>query len=250
MAKSDQFSPLVNEFQGRPSPEPMRTAGYAALIDHYALRVPPPGRLTGIAERHHRIKTNNWQILTPRHAPADDLRGHLEFALKWEGVDLGVLSALFRVVPEEEIARFVLETPTGIYSRRLWFLYEWLTGRRLKIDDLGKVRAVPVIDPELQFALSEGIAIARQKVTNNLPGTPQFCPLVRRTPELERNRQSGFDERAREISGRTHPGILARDAAFLLLSDSKSSFHIEGEQPPAQRIARWGQAIAEAGQVV
>src|SRR5437879_11542282 len=55
----------------------------------------------------------------------------------WEGVDLGVLSALFKVVPDEEIARFVLETPTGVYSRRLWFLYEWLTGRRLKIDDLG-----------------------------------------------------------------------------------------------------------------
>ncbi|PYY11355.1 MAG: cell filamentation protein Fic, partial [Acidobacteria bacterium] len=208
-----------------------------------------PTQLAAIGERHVKTSSGDWQILTPRHQPEDTLAGHLTFALKWEGVDLGVLSALFKVVPEEEIARFVLETPTGIYSRRLWFLYEWLTGRRLKIDDLGKVRAVPVIDPELQFALSEGIAIARQKVTNNLPGTPQFCPLVRRTPELERNRQSGFDERAREISGRTHPDILARAAAFLLLSDSKSSFQIEGEQPPAQRIARWGQAIAEAGQV-
>src|SRR5437879_7275392 len=156
----------------------------------------------------------------------------------WEGVDLGVLSALFKVVPDEEIARFVLETPTGVYSRRLWFLYEWLTGRRLKIDDLGKVRAVPVIDSELQFGLSEGIAIARQKVTNNLPGTPQFCPLVRRTPELERNRQSGFDERAREISGRTHPGILARAAAFLLLSDSRSEEHTSELQSPMYLVCR------------
>ena len=107
----------------------MRTAGYAALVDHYALRVPLPGRLTGIAERHHRIKTNDWQILTPRHAPADDLRGHLEFALKWEGVDLGVLVALFKVLEAGEIAGIVRATPTGSFARRTWFLYEWLTGR-------------------------------------------------------------------------------------------------------------------------
>ena len=84
---------------------------------------------------------------------------------------------------------------------------------------------------------------------NNLPGTVSFCPLVRRTARLEEYRQSKLDQRAREISGRTHPDILARAAAFLLLSDSKSSFEIEGEQPAAQRVARWGQAIAKAGQI-
>jgi hypothetical protein len=242
-------SETVNNFHGRQLPERGRLAGYGALVDKYQLKVPLPTQLTAIGERHVKTSSGEWQILTPRHQPKDTLAGQLTFALKWEGVDLAVLAALFKVVSEEDIARFVLETPTGVYSRRLWFLYEWLTDKRLKIDDLGKVRAVPVIDPELQFGLSEGITAARQKVTNNLPGTPQFCPLVRRTPKLEQSRQAGFDQRAREISGRTHPDILARAAAFLLLNDSKSSFQIEGEQPPAQRIARWGQAIAEAGQV-
>lgn len=239
----------VAHFHGRQLPEPGRLAGYGALVEKHKLAVPLPTQLTAIGERHVKTSSREWQILTPRHQPQDTLSGHLTFALKWEGVDLGVLAALFKVVPEEEIAKVVLETPTGAYSRRLWFLYEWLTGRRLGIGDLGKVRTVPVIDPELQFGLSEGVPVSRQKVTNNLPGTPEFCPLVRRTSALEQNRASGFDQRAREISGRTHPDILARAAAFLLLSDSKSSFQIEGEQPPAQRIARWGQAIAEAGQL-
>src|SRR5207302_2582252 len=152
-------------------------------------------------------------------------------------------------VPEGEIGRIVSETPTGAYSRRLWFFYEWLTGRQLKIADLGKVKAVPAVDPALQFALAEGPSASRQKVINNLPGTIDFCPLVRRTARIEEYQQAKLDQRAREISGRTHPDILARAAAFLLLSDSKASFQIEGEQPPAQRVARWGQAIAEAGQV-
>lgn len=43
--------------------------------------------------------------------------------------------------------------------------------------------------------------------------------------------------------------LLARTAAFLLLKDSKSSYFIEGEQPPQDRIQRWGRAIGEAGRI-
>ncbi len=249
-ANGDKNSHTVNDFHGRALPESGRPAGYAALVEKYKLPVPLPSRLTAIAERHVKASTEEWQILTPRHQPADTLAGHLTFALKWEGVELGILGALFKTVKAEEIAQIVSETPTGAYARRLWFLYEWLTGRKLEIPELGKVRAVPVVRPELQFALSQGPIVSRQKVINNLPGTANFCPLVRRTPRLEEYRRTPLDRRAREISARTHPDILARAAAFLLLSDSKSSFQIEGEQPPAQRIARWGQAIGEAGRVL
>jgi hypothetical protein len=41
--------------------------------------------------------------------------------------------------------------------------------------------------------------------------------------------------------------LLARTAAFLLLKDSKSSYVIEGERPPQDRIQHWGRAIGEAG---
>ena len=41
--------------------------------------------------------------------------------------------------------------------------------------------------------------------------------------------------------------VLARTAAFLLLKDSKSSYAIEGESPPQDRIQRWGRVIGEAG---
>ena len=152
----EQNSKPVNSFQGRPLPEAGRPAGYAALIEKYRLPVPLPKQLAIIAERHVKSSTDDWQILTPRHWPGDALSDHLTFALKWEGVELGILSALFKAVPEGEIGRIVSETPTGAYSRRLWFFYEWLTGRQLKIADLGKVKAVPAVDPALQFALVEG----------------------------------------------------------------------------------------------
>ena len=245
----DDNSRAVNEFHGLPLPESGKPVGYAALIDKFGLQVPFPSQLTLISDRHVRITTDHWQILTPRHEPANTLAGHLTFAIKWEGVQLGVLAALFRAIRPQEISEVVSEKPTGAFSRRIWFLYEWLTGHELDLPPLGKVKAVPVIDSKLQYGLMDGVSVSRQKVINNLPGTAAFCPLVRRTPALERFRESQFNQQAREISGRTHPDILARAAAFLLLSDSKSSFQIEGEQPPVQRIARWGQAISEAGQI-
>jgi Fic family protein len=243
----DRFSRAVNEFHGRAVPEAISTAGYAALIDHYDLKVPLPPRLAGISERHHRVDTNDWLLLTPRHRPSDTLAGHLEFALKWEAVDLGVLASLFEVVTDQEFSALVRAEPTGAYARRLWFLREWLTGRQLDIPSPGKVRAVSVLDPEQQFGIVPEIPSRRHKVLDNLPGTPAFCPLVRRTATIEAQIAKGLDRRARQIAGSTHPDILRRAAAFLLLDDSKASFRIEGEQPSPQRALRWGKAISEAG---
>lgn len=240
---------VVNEFHGKPLPQPGKLAGYAALIEQYRLRVPLPPLLAITTEGHTKSATNDWLILTRRHVPEDTLAGHLTFALKWEGVQLGVLAALFRATGPEPIRELIAATPTGAYARRIWFLYEWLTGAELELPPLGKVKAVPVLDTDLQYGIDKGESISRHKVINNLPGTRDFCPLVRRTDKLENFRQSELGLQAREISGRTHPDILARAAAFLLLSDSKSTFQIEGEQAPAQRIARWGRVIAEAGQV-
>jgi hypothetical protein len=244
---SDIIPRLVMDFRGALLPERGSPSGYAALVERYDLAVPLPSVLTAIAERHHPISTDQWRMLTPRHAPAPTLGGHLEFALKWEGVSLGVLNALFRTVDPNDISAVIRATPTGAYARRLWFLFEWLTGRRLDLPDAGKVRAVPVLRPDQQFALAEGVLSSRHRVIDNLPGTPAFCPLIRRTPTLEHFAARGLDRLAREVVGQTHPDIVARAAAFLLLSDSRSSFYIEGERPSVQRAARWGQAIGEAG---
>ncbi|MDB5724585.1 MAG: cell filamentation protein Fic [Novosphingobium sp.] len=68
-------------------------------------------------------------MLTPRHAPDSDLSGHLTFALRYEGLNLPVLAKLFRTVAPADIAAIVEASPTGSYARRIWFLYELLTGR-------------------------------------------------------------------------------------------------------------------------
>jgi Fic family protein len=240
-------SQSVKEFHGRLLPEPAEPAGYAALIMRYDLSVPLPPRLIAIAERHHPDSSHDWLLLTPRYRSGATLGDQLTLAFRYEGIDLQVLYQLFRTVGPEEIEAIVRATPTGAFARRVWFLYEWLTGTMLDVADPGKVRFVPVLDPDQQYALTQGEPSSRHKAINNLPGTPLFCPLVRRTPDLIRYAGKQFDKDARAAMGRVRPDLMARAAAFILLNDSKSSFAIEGERPTGLRAARWGQAIAQAG---
>jgi len=243
---SVQFSGSVSVFHDRRLPEAAVPAGYAALIDAYKLPVPVPRTLSAIGTKHRIIEQDGWRIYTPRHAPEASLEGHLTFALKNEGLDLAVLKRLFLAVKEGEIAEFVRQKPTGIYTRRIWFLYEWLLGRELKLPASDKVSYVDAVDTDIQFG-GVGQNSARHRVRNNLPGTPEFCPLVFRTPALNEFIAQDWKERARAVVSEVPKDLLARTAAFLLLKDSKSSYVIEGERPPQDRIQRWGRAIGEAG---
>lgn len=244
--QNNDFSGKITVFHDSPLPEAGIPAGYAALIDRYGLAVPYPRTLSAIGEHHRIVERDGWRMFTPRHAPSAGLEGHLTFALKYEGLDLAVLNRLFRATGAGAIAALVRARPTGSYARRIWFLYEWLTGERLDLPDATAGSYVPAVDPEQQWAV-RGENSPRQRVRNNLPGTPGFCPLVFRTSVLEEFAAMDLARRAQNAVADVPRDLLSRTAAFLLLADSRSSYAIEGERAPQNQIQRWGQAIGEAG---
>jgi hypothetical protein len=174
------------------------------------------------------------------------LEGHLTFALKYEGLELAVLKRLFEATGASSIEEMVRRAPTGGYARRIWFLYEWLTGQRLDLPDAASGRYVEIVHPGLQYA-ANGHTSPRHRVKNNLPGSAAFCPMVYRTSVLEEFTGMNLSDRAKEVVADVPQDLLARTAVFLLLKDSKSSYAIEGERAPQDRIQRWGRAIGEAG---
>lgn len=208
--------------------------------------MPLPVTLSAFGE-HHRVRQGSgWRILTPRHAPSPDLEGHLTFALKYEGLDLAVLKRLFSALVPADIEALVRAKPTGSYARRIWFLYEWLMSAQLDIPDADRGTYEPVVDSDQQWAVP-GENSSRHRVRNNLPGTPEFCPLVFKTKRLAELVAMDLAARAQQAIARIPKDLLSRTAAFLLLKDSRSSYAIEGERPPQDRIQRWGRAIGEAG---
>lgn len=245
-APQKSFSGPVAVFLERWLPEEAIPAGYAALINAYELAVPVPRTLAAIGPRHKVYETDGWRIFTPRHQPASALDAQLIFALRYEGLDLAVLKSLFRTTGPGPIAEIVRAAPTGSYARRIWFLYEWLLQEQLDLPDAAAGVYASVVDPERQWAVA-GSSSTRHRVKNNLPGTPDFCPMIFKTPDLNAYVARNLAAQARALVANVPADLLARTAAFLLLKDSRSSFEIEGEDPPQDRILRWGQVIGEAG---
>lgn len=244
--ESKYFSEGVTVFQEKRLPEQAVPVGYAALVHAYNLSAPLPRILSAIGTRHSVFEKDGWRIYTPRHMPDMSLEGQLVFALKYEGLDLAVLKRLFEALEAEEIVTIIMAKPTSAYMRRIWFLYEWLLDQRLDIPDAKTGSYAEVLDAKQQYT-GEGINSTRHRVKNNLPGTRGFCPLVFRTAKIESYIEKNLSARAQKEVGNISADILARTAAFLLLKDSKSSYAIEGEAPPQNRIQRWGRAIGEAG---
>ena len=226
-----------------------------AIIRGFGLQVPLPSKRTMVSDRNRRLETKEWRVLPKRYLPEDNLvvsriqalYNHLVFALKYEGIDLLVFAKLAAKLDSLEILDLVEIEPSGRYSRRIWFLLEWVSGNRIEgKQDIYKKGYVPAVDESLQYAVP-GIKSPRHLVLNNLPGTNAFCPMISKTLGLERHIRSDYPGRNRSLMSGIRKDIVQRASSFLMLKDSKASFTIEGENPKSSRAARWGVAIGQAG---
>lgn len=240
------YSLEISVFHGRQAPETGTLVGYGAIIEAHHLPVPLPKTLSLISTKKRRYTTTQWQVFTPRHEPENNLYKQLVFALKYEGVDLLVLKKLFVAIDKAQITEIIASETLGQYSRKLWFLYEWLLEEQLDIPDLSTGNYVPLLDQKLQYAIT-GTKSSRHRITNNLPGTNEFCPLVFRTDKIESYINANLSEQKNTYLNSIHADVLQRASSFLLLKDSKASFTIEQENPGTNRAMRWGKAIGQAG---
>ncbi|WP_306350654.1 Fic family protein [Flavobacterium sp. '19STA2R22 D10 B1'] len=241
------FSRKISVFHGIKTPEEGTLVGYGAIIEHYSLPIPFPNRLVLISPKKRQYTTEDWQVLTSRHEPEDTLYKQLVFALKYEGVNLLFFKKLFELIPEQDIITLVQIEPQGQYSRKIWFLYEWLSGKTLPIPDLDKGNFVTLIDESIQFGLSTSTNSSRHRIKNNLPGTVEFCPIIYKTDKLANYINENLSHKKNNYLRAIRKDVLQRASAFLLLKDSKASFTIEGETPTNTRVVRWGKAIGQAG---
>ena len=235
-------------FHDKLVPKGARLAGWAALVQALDLCV-PVRQPSCVSEKHvggsHR-EEGSFRVFDKRYWPGDQCIDHLSFALRHEPVDLLILKRIFDALPKAVLEAFIRSKPMGAQTRRAWFFYETLTGQTLDIDDAPAVKAVDALDPEVYFT-AKGEISRRHKVRNNLLGSGDWCPIIRRTERLEAFTRLGLAERAVETVGRTGQHLVTRAASFLLLADSRASFEIEGERAPRSRLERWGKAVLQAG---
>lgn len=179
---------------------------------------------------------------------ADTIAGQLTLALSSAGVDLEALDALFEAITPADVSAIVAAEPTAAVNRRLWFLYEWLTGREIDITEpAGPLEFVPILDASVQVALDIGVPSARHRVLDNLPGTRRYCPMVRWTAALKAAAAKKLDERAGAILWTAQSEERQRLEEQLQLLDARSSFALERQSPSSVCEARWADATGQAG---
>ncbi len=218
--------------------------GYSLLIDQFNLKVIPHYRssciktqattsttLQDLYEIHEYPK--NYAL--PISATSFD---QLEFALKYDGVNLEILDQFFKIVDASELADWISKRPTGKYTRMVWFLFEMLTGQRLELPDCKKIKHVDLLDPKKYFTANP-IKSPRHGVNNNLLGNKYFCPFVRRTEKLEQYLQKQLDLKAAKIVQQYDPDIIERANNYLLTKETMSSYEIEHERPNQSRITKF-----------
>ena len=227
--------------------------GYSHLIEQYSLEVLDlltSARVSSTTKgREQRQQGQEWQMLfESRYMPANTLAGHLQFALRYEGVNLQVLARLFERGVEAELVQWLAERPNSVYARRVCFLYEWITARALshEITVPGQTRYVPAVDTDLQFACQSGEKSLRYRVMNNLPGTADFCPMARKTPCLVEAEEADLKSHIAETLEIYDEGLLKRAAAFLYLKETQDSFEVEREKPSLDKARRFADMLRGA----
>ena len=225
--------------------------GYLYLIEQYELAAMPLqafSQIDSVIKGRQKRVVGNQDILVfePKYRPEAGLVGHLQFALRYEGINLEVLYLLFQKAGRDELNAWLAENPTSSYARRAGFLYEWLSGDELRVNVPAKERYVDLVDNVLQFGLKRGEKNARFRINNNLPGNKNFCPLVRRTNFLNEMIAKDLREKTHKTLARYDQDVLHRAAGFLYLKETQSSFEVERETPSPDRAQRFADLLRQA----
>ena len=222
--------------------------GHIWLRAAFAPQSPPPfteSYLVSGARRTELIAGRTVEFYPRSYATGDDVIANLRFALRYEPLDLGVLAATFAAIDAEVVAAWVRAEPSDSYARRAWFFCEYLTGKRLDVPDAAAGNYVEALDPQKHVTGARRNS-PRHRVFDNLLGTPDLCPTVRRTAKLEGQIGVHIDAEARAIIERYDPAVLARAVRHLFTKETRASFAIEGETPSPGRTERFVAALRAA----
>ena len=222
--------------------------GLTAIIDQMGLKIPYPVVRSEVVAGIRKTTVTSTQVLEqyPRiYEPPKGLIGQLRFALRYEPLDLRVYKAAFMQMARADLEAWVQNEPNGIFARRAWYLYEFLTGKTLNVPDLESGRYINLLDEDLHIVGAPTRA-KRQRVFDNLLGNKDYCPLIRRTEKLKTDFGKNLAEQAKTLVSGVDPGVLKRAVHYLFTKETKSSFAIEGEAPSKDRTERFVGALMRA----
>jgi hypothetical protein len=205
--------------------------GYQYLQARFAAAVFPVARPARLAPVTRMVASAEGLQVPKTVAPkSEQPLEHLLFALRYEGVNLALLAEVMPKLAAADLHAQLRATPSSAYVRKACYLWEWFTGQSL--EDLPPVRGsyVPLFDPA-DYLTRAGQKNSKWRVEFNGLGTPDYCPIVRRTEAVETGLVANILGQTEQFLASLGGSYVDRALAWAYLSETDSSFAIERETP-------------------
>lgn len=195
------------------------------------------------------VSTNGQavRVFGPKYAPKKNtIIDHVEFALKYDDLNLGLLKDVFKNLQKKDLIAFIKSSPKGKYGRKIGFLYELLTQEIVQINIEITGNYIDLLDNE-KYITGDAIKNGKWKINNNLLGNNDYCPLVRRTKKLDELLTTDIKKQIQKLEKKYTPQVFKRAISFLYTKETRSSFEIERETPSPDRMERFITLLQKAG---
>ncbi len=221
-------------------PKNPRPVGYQWLISYFQLQVPPLRYRNFVHDAQKEIRERDGVVDVYMRAieEPDSVLDHLKIALKQEPLNLIVWCQMAKKWDGTEIVDWISNSPTSAYARRAWFIYEYMTQKKLPLSDSGYMNYVDLL-PSQNYVTTGHFISERHKVRNNLLGLKFTIPMVRMTPKLSMERTQQIKHRVAEIWNSYDAAELERAVNWIYHRETKSSFDIEREKLGPEKSRRF-----------
>ena len=217
----------------------MKPIGYSYLNKHYRLLLPKLGvdvyqGSNADVEGFQQYGASKRKIIPHHKKMIDSPYEQMNIAIKYQGIRLHFFAAMFKLINIEEFTQFILNKPNSKYNRVLWFLYEWITDKKLDIPDLTTGNYIQLFEDKYYYTIENGNKNKRTRVINNAIGTREFCPTVLKTPQIKKIAGINVYDTAwaemQKLGDALSADIIGRSINYLYTKETKSSTEIEREQ--------------------
>lgn len=227
----------------------INTIGYAKLIKEFNLKTLPHFRSSYTTNKGQGSifseKDQQVYIYPAHYAVGEGIMDNIEFALKHDGINLEILNGIFHDINPKTLTKFIKEHPASKYSRKLWYLYEFLTGKELNLPNTESGNYVEVLNEEL-YITGAPFNSTRHRVADNMLGDKNFCPAVRKTELLNAYITKNLAAETIRILNQYPEDVVRKASQYLFTKETITSFNIERETPSQQRITRFINLLQDA----
>lgn len=227
----------------------MKKIGFTWLLDKFSI--------TGYLLTHEsyigtvdkiEVSSHNTIIRTfkPKYDVADNIFTHLEFAIKYDDLNLALLKEIFLNIDYNDIEKYIHEKSNSKYRRIIGYLFEFTTNQKINIT-INSTNYIDLLD-ESSYVAGAAIKIQKWKINDNLLGTSSFCPIIRKTSELNELLVWDLKNALVNLNETYNSEVFKRASYYLFKKESKSSSDIEQEDPPKDRMDKFIYLLENAGE--